>query len=306
MFGNKKHILTDGAQAIAVVTDVGYAKVMGMAVARNYNYKLELTLMVRPDNDTPFEAHVTGYFAQFSQPSVGDQFWVRYDPQDHSKVEIDTEKIAAANAAAEANAAAMAASALPADLAATGIPGRASVVDVQKTPAGTLVDCAVTVSIRLIDGSPAYRASCHVPLAPDQADRVIPGQTIVTVRADPTDHNRIALSLAEPTPVVTVTDPSAIEPAARALRDGDPCRVVLLLHQRQWLKTPEGDELYACKVRVTSDSSEFQVFVPVPAGSESLLVDGSELPAKRLALEPNVLTIDWAAAQAENPAVSLA
>src|SRR5579864_6430229 len=104
MFGNKKHTLTQGAQAIAVVTDVGYATVMGMTVARNYNYKLELTLMVRPDNEAPFEAHVSGYFAQFSQPSVGDQFWVRYDPQDHSKVEIDTDKIAADNAAAEANA----------------------------------------------------------------------------------------------------------------------------------------------------------------------------------------------------------
>lgn len=306
MFGNKKNVLSQGAQAIAVVTNVEYAKVMGMTVARNYNYKLELTLMVRPDNEAPFEAHVSGYFAQFSQPSVGDQFWVRYDPQDHTKIEIDTDKIAADNAAAEANAAAMAASALPADLATNGIPGRASVVDVTKTPAGSLVDCLVTVGVRLVDGTPSYRASCHVPLSPDQAERVIPGQTIVTVRADPADHNRIALSLSEPTPVVTVTDPAVIDPPARALQGGDPCRVVLLLHQRQWLKTPDGDEIYASKVRVTSDGSEFQVFIPVPPGAESLLVDGSELPARRLSLEPNVLAIDWVAAQTENPSLSLA
>jgi hypothetical protein len=307
MFGSKKkNILTQGASAIGVVTDVEYAKVAGMTVAQNYNYKLDLTLMVRPDNQAPFEAHVKGYFAQFSQPSVGDQFWVRYDPEDHSKVEIDTAKIAAANAAAEASAAAMAASALPADLASNGIPGRASVVDVQKSPAGNLIDCAVTVNIRLIDGTPAYRASCHVPLSPDQAEKVIPGQTIVTVRADPSDHNRIALSLTEDTPVVPVGDPSVLDGPTRALIQGDPCRVVLLLHQRQWLSTPDGSELYATKLRVTSDGSELQAFVVVPAGAEGLMVDGSELPAKRLALEPNVIAIDWDAARAENPAASVA
>jgi hypothetical protein len=37
-----------------------------------------------------------------------------------------------------------------------------------------------------------------------------------------------------------------------------------------------------------------------------MMVDGSELPARRLALEPNVLTIDWTAAQAEHPSASLA
>jgi hypothetical protein len=307
MFGSKKkNLMTHGASAIGVVTNVEYAKVAGMTVARNYNYKLDLTLMVRPDDGAPFEGHVSGYFAQFSQPSVGDQFWVRYDPDDHSKVEIDTAKIAASNAAAEASAAAMAASAVPADLAANGVPGRASVVDVQKTPAGNLIDCLVTVNVRLIDGTPPYKASCHTPLAPDQAERVIPGQTIVTVRADPTNHDRIALSLTEPTPVVPVSDPSVVDGPMRALAQGDPCRVVLLAHQRQWLSTPDGSELYATKMRVTSDNSELQAFVPVPAGSEALMVDGSELPAKRLALEPNVLTIDWTAVQAEHPSSSLA
>lgn len=306
MLGMKKrNTLTEGAQANAVVTNVEYAKVMGMAVARNYNYKLELTLMVRPDDEAPFEAHVSGYFAQFSQPSVGDQFWVRYDPQDHSNVVIDEQRIAATNAAAEANAAAIAASAVPADLAASGILARAGLVDVQKTPAGNLVDCAITVGVRMIDGTPSYRASCHVPLSPDQAEKMIPGQTIMTARVDPNDHSRIAVSLTEPTPVVPVTDPAVLDPPARAMAGGDPCRVMLLLHQRQWLRTPDGAEIYASKVRVTSDSSEFQVFVPVPAGAEALMVDGSELPARRLALEPNVLTIDWAAAQAENPALSL-
>jgi hypothetical protein len=298
VFGSKKRVLSEGTQSIAVVTHVDYAKVLGMTQARNYNYKLDLTLMVRPENDAPFEAHVQGYFSQYSQPSVGDQFWVRYSPDDKTKVEIDEKQIASDNAAYEAQAAAAAASAVPADLAANGIPGRGTLVDVQKTPAGSLVNCAVTVGVRLIDGTPPYRASLQVPLSPDQAEMLIPGQTFVTVRADPSNHQRVALSLQEDTPVVTINDAAATEPAARALREGAPCRVTILAHGRQWLKTPDGDELYAVKVRVDTDGSEFQVNDPVPAGGVALLQDGVQLPARRLVTEPNVLAIDWAAAGA--------
>src|SRR5581483_803618 len=146
-------------------------------------------------------------------------------------------RIAADNAAYEAQVAAQAASAVPADLAAGGILGRGAIVDVQKTPAGPLVSCAVTVSVRLVDGSDPYRASCHIPLTADQAEQLAPGATFVTVRADPGDRSRIAISLTEETPVVTLTDARALEPAARALADGMPCEVTVLLHGRQWLKT---------------------------------------------------------------------
>jgi hypothetical protein len=74
--------------------------------------------------------------------------------------------------------------------------------------------------------------------------------------------------------------------------------VTILAHQRQWLKTPDGDEFYAAKVRVSSDGSEFQVNLAVPAVATALLQDGAELPARRLATEPNVLAVDWAVAQA--------
>lgn len=299
MLGSKKkHILTEGAQAMAVVTAVNYAKVAGMTIARNYNYKLDLTLMVRPDNDTAFESHVSDYFSQYSQPSIGDQFWVRYDPDDKSKVEIDTAKIAASNAAFEAQATAAVASAVPPDLATNGILGRGAIVDVVKTPTGGLVDCAVTVGVRLVDGTDPYRANCHVLLTPDQAEQVIAGSTYTTVRADPNNHSRIALSLEEETPVVTVNDPRVLDPPERALREGQPCKVTVLLHQRQWLKSPAGDELYAIKVRVDTDSSEFQVNLPVPASALSALQDGAQFAAKRLVAEPNVLAIDWAASLA--------
>jgi hypothetical protein len=299
--GNKRHILAEGTQALAVVTDVNYAKVAGMTVAQNYNYKLKLTLMVKPEGEAPFEAFYSDYFPQFAQPQVGTEYWVRYDPADHTKVELDLAQIAADNAAYDAQVAAQTASAVPADLAAGGILGRGAIVDVQKTQVGPLVNCAVTVGVRLVDGTDPYRANCNIPLAPPQAEKLVAGSTFVTVRADAHDHSRIAISLTEETPVVTVSDPRALEPPARALRDGRPCRVTVLAHQRQWLQTPTGEEFYAIKVRVDYDSSEFQVNQPVPAASAAALQDGMEFAAKRLVAEPNVLAIDWAAAAATTP-----
>jgi len=302
MLGSKKRqVLTDGSSAMAVTTHVEYAKVLGgMTVQRNDQYKLQLTVMVRPENDAPFEAKVSGYFPQYAQPSTGDQFWVRYDPSDHSKIEIDTARIAVANAAYETQAAEAAATSLPPDLAANGILGRATLKDAQQTPMGQLIDCLVTLNIRLIDGSPPFVASCHATLAPENAAKLVPAQTFLPVRVDPQNHARVAVSLAEEIPVVPIFDPTVIDPPARALREGDPCRVQILLFGRQFLATPDGSELYATKVRVTDDGSEFQIFLPVPAASVSLLQVGAELPARRLATEPNVLTVDWTAAAAEH------
>jgi len=206
------------------------------------------------------------------------------------------------NSAYEAQIAAQAVSAVPADLAANGVLGRGAVVDVQKTQVGPLVDCAVTVGVRLIDGTEPYRANCNIALAPQDAERLVPGGTFVTVRADPHDHSRVAISLTEETPVVTITDPRALEPSERALRDGAACRVTVLAHQRQWLASPAGDELYAIKVRVDSDLAEFQINQPVPAAVAASLRDGMEFAARRLVAEPNVLAIDWTATPAAAPA----
>jgi hypothetical protein len=286
--------LESGTQALAVVTDV-----RDTGVTVNNNPRVKLTLQVQPEGQAGFETTKTKTVSRVSIPSIGDRYYVRFSPDDPSKVEFDEARVKEVNQAAKANVAEAAASAVPPDLAASGMPGRATIVDVQKSPTGALVDCAVTVSIRLIDGTPPYQATCHISVAPDTAARLIPHQTFVTVRADPQNHQRVALSLTEPTPVVTITDSDVIDPPERALREGEPCRAVVLLHQRQWLKTPAGDELYATKVRVTADGSEFQIFLPVPAAATALLQDGKELPAKRLAAEPNVLTVDWPAALAE-------
>jgi hypothetical protein len=184
---------------------------------------------------------------------------------------------------------------------ASGIIGRGAVVDVQKTQAGPLVKCAVTVGVRLVDGTDPYRATCNIALAPSLAEQLVPGSTFVKVRADAHDHSRVTISLIEEIPVVTISDPRALEPPVRALRDGRPCRVTVLAHARQWLQTPAGDELYAITVRVDYDRSEFQINQPVPAASAATLQDGQEFAARRLVAEPNVLAIDWAAAATTTP-----
>jgi hypothetical protein len=185
---------------------------------------------------------------------------------------------------------------IPADLAANGILGRGALVDVYKQFApGGLIQCTMTVGVRLVDGTPSYRATVEALLAQSEADMLLPGQTFMTVRADPNDHSRVVLSLADETPVVTINDPAVLEPTAQALREGAPIQVTVVVFQRQWLASPEGHELYAIKVRVP-EGSELQINVPVPVTAMHLLQNGATLPAKRLPADPNVIAIDWAAA----------
>jgi hypothetical protein len=292
MFGNKKKkILAGGTQAQAVVSGV-----QDTGVTINENPRVKLTLQVQPEGGMPFEVTKKTTVSRVSIPRVGDQFVVRYDPADTSNVEFDTAAVAQANQAAEAAMMQAAAARVPGDLLTGGTLGRGACVDVQKTPTGQLVTCLVTVGVRLVDGTPSYRATTQISLTPDNAKRLIPGQTLFTVRADPNNHQRIAISLSEPTPSVVIDDPAVVDPPARALREGTPCQVQIVAHAEQFLRLPTGEDLFATKVRVVDDGSEFQVFVPVPAAAVPMFSDGATLPARRILAEPSVLAVDWAAA----------
>jgi hypothetical protein len=295
VFGNKKkeNILEHGAQARAVVVDVADT---GMTI--NNNPRVQLTLQVQPEGQAPFEARKKLTVSRVAIPSIGDTYFVRFDPANPSEVEFDTAKAEALNNAAKAQLAEVAASAVPTDLMQNGILGRGALVSVEKNPIGDLIDCAMTVGVRLVDGTPSYQAQTRLSLSPETAERLVPHQTLFTVRADPTDHSRIAASLQQDTPTVTISDPSVVDPPARAMHDGVPCRVKIIAHGSQFLRLPTGEVLYATKVQVVGEVNEFQIFLPVPDSSAGLLQDGAELPAKRLAAEPNVLTVDWAAASA--------
>ncbi len=291
--GKKKKILAEGVQARAVILNV---QDTGMTI--NDNPRVKLTLQVQPEGGPPFEVSKKQTVSRVAIPRPGDEYLVRYDPSDPSNVEFDAAAVQQANAAVEAQVAEAAAAQVPSDLAANGILGRGACVDVTKTPVGQLIDCAMTVGVRLVDGTPPYRTTCHLSLSAENAERIIPGQTLFTVRADPNNHQRIAASISEPTPTVTVTDSSVVDTPGRALREGVPCRVKVIAHAQQFLRTPAGDDLYATKLQVLDDGSELQVFLPVPAAATATAIfsDGAELPAKRVLIEPNVLTVDWAAA----------
>jgi hypothetical protein len=292
--GKKKKLLAEGIQAQAVVINV---QDTGMTI--NDNPRVKLTFQVQPEGGAPFEAAKKVTVSRVSIPRVGDKYIVRYDPADTSNIEFDSAAVQQVNAAAETELAQAAASQVPPDLAVNGILGRGACVEVQKNPIGQLIDCAMTVGVRLVDGTPSYRANTRISLTAENAAKLLPGQTTFTVRADPQNHQRIAVSLAEPTPVVTITDAAVVDPPARALREGQPCRIVIEAHAQQFLRLPSGEDLYATKVRVVNDGSELQIFLPVPSSSVALLQDGKELPAKRVPADPSVLTVDWAAAQSE-------
>ena len=89
-----------------------------------------------------------------------------------------------------------------------------------------------------------------------------------------------------------------VDRPARALREGTSCQVQLVAWAEQFLHLPTGESLVAAKLRVLDDGTELQAFVPVPATAAPRLVDGAVLPAKRLPLEPQVITIDWEAVPA--------
>src|SRR6185437_11632975 len=181
--GKKKKILSEGVQARAIVLGVADT---GMTI--NDNPRVKLTLQVQPEGQPPFQAEKKVTVSRVSIPSPGDSYIVRYDPTDPSNVEFDTAAAAQANASAQTKIAEAAAAQVPADLAATGILGRGALIDVQKTPVGSLVDCAMTVGVRLVDGTPSYRAQCRVSLSAENAARIIAQQTLFTVRADPQNH----------------------------------------------------------------------------------------------------------------------
>jgi hypothetical protein len=125
------------------------------------------------------------------------------------------------------------------------------------------------------------------------------------VRVDPADHSRIALSLAEAPPTVTIAatgDPNTGS-AARILEYGVPCKAVIVQSQPLGMRNPRGDDMYAFMLTVMAEGRppyQIQVGNPVPAAAQPLLYPGNTVPAKRMADgDERELVIDWQAALAQ-------
>jgi hypothetical protein len=186
--------------------------------------------------------------------------------------------------------------------------GRGIIVSVQQTSVSTGADfdpshvCVFTVEVAL-DNEPRYTATCRQAVrATILPQLMMPGAT-VAVRVDPNDHSRIALSLGEQAPTVTMSgnDPNTGS-AQRILDDGEPCKAVIVASQPLGMRSRKGDDMYAFALTILAEGRppyQIQVGNPVPAAAVPLLYPGNTVPAKRM---PNgddrEVVIDWQAALA--------
>ena len=122
------------------------------------------------------------------------------------------------------------------------------------------------------------------------------------MRVDPDDHSRIALSLGEEPPTVTMASSGDANTgsAARILEYGVPCKAVIVQSQPMGMRSPSRLDMYAFVLTVMADGRapyQVQVGNPVPADAVPLVYPGSTVPAKRLPDgEDHEIVIDWAAA----------
>jgi hypothetical protein len=199
---------------------------------------------------------------------------------------------------------------VPRELLENGLLGRGIIVSIKQTSVSTGADfdpshvCVFEVEVSL-DDVPRYLATCRqavrATLLPQLA---MPGAT-VAVRVDPNDHSRIALSLGEDPPTVTMASSGDANTgsAARILEYGVPCKAVIVQSQPMGMRSSTGKDMYAFLLTVMVDGRapyQVQVGNPVPADAVPLVYPGSTVPAKRMADgDDHEIVIDWDAALAQ-------
>ena len=199
---------------------------------------------------------------------------------------------------------------VPKELLQNGALGRGIIVSIQQTSVSTGVDfdpshvCVFTVEVAL-DNVPRYTATCRqaVP-ATVLPQLMMPGAT-VAVRVDPNDHSRIALSLGEEPPNVTMASSGDANTgsAARILEYGVPCKAVIVQSQPMGMRSSTGKEMYAFVLTVMAEGRapyQTQVGNPVPSDALPLVYPGNAVPAKRMPDgADHEIVIDWDAALAQ-------
>jgi len=199
---------------------------------------------------------------------------------------------------------------VPKELLQNGQLGRGIIVSIQQTSVSTGVDfdpshvCVFTVEVAL-DNVPRYTATCRQAVrATVLPQLMMPGAT-VAVRVDPNDRSRIALSLGEEPPTVTMASSGDANAgsAARILEYGVSCRAVIVQSQPMGMRSSTGKDMYAFVLTVMAEGRtpyQTQVGNPVPTDAVPLVYPGNTLPAKRMPDgADHEIVIDWDAALAE-------
>ena len=205
---------------------------------------------------------------------------------------------------------------VPKELLQNGQLGRGIIVSIQQTSVSTGVDfdpshvCVFTVEVAL-DDVPRYTATCRQAVrATVLPQLMMPGAT-VAVRVDPNDRSRIALSLGDEPPTVTMASSGDANTgsAARILAYGVPCRAVIVQSQPMGMRSSTGKDMYAFVLTVMASGRapyQTQVGNPVPTDAVPLVYPGNTLPAKRMPDgADHEIVIDWDAALAQAATTSV-
>lgn len=199
---------------------------------------------------------------------------------------------------------------VPKELLQNGLLGRGVIVSIQQTSVSTGVDfdpshvCVFTVEVAL-DNVPRYTATCRQAVRATVLPQLMTPGATVAVRVDPNDRSRIALSLAEEPPTVTMAssgDPNTGS-AAQILEYGVPCRAVIVQAQPMGMRSSSGKDMYAFVLTVMAKGKapyQTQVGNPVPADAVPLVYPGNTVPAKRMPDgADHEIVIDWDEALAQ-------
>jgi hypothetical protein len=191
-----------------------------------------------------------------------------------------------------------------------GLLGRGIVVGVQQTSVSTGADpdpshvCVFTVEVAL-DNVVRYTATCRQAVRASILPQLVMPGAMVALRVDPKDHDRIALSLGEEPPTVTIAGSGDRQtgPAELILEQWAPCVAVIVQTQSLGMRSPNGDDLYAFGLTVVPEGRppyQIQVGSAVPAAALPLLYPGTTVPAKRMPDgDDREFVIDWEGAIAQ-------
>ena len=186
-------------------------------------------------------------------------------------------------------------------LIASGTLGRADLlgIDVSGTTmqfGNGLVERKCTFTLQVyVDGKPPYQATCTQRVQEVYIPQLIPGQTVLAVRVDPADQNKVAIDFASEVPNVTVAAGEGHNSAAWILANGSDANVVLVANQPLGLTSSAGDPVQALTLTIDKGADSYQVQVGngVPNSALPLLFPGSKLYAK-IGDGPNDVVVDWA------------
>lgn len=204
---------------------------------------------------------------------------------------------------------------VPKELLEHGLLGRGIIVSIQQTSVSTGADfnpahvCVFTVEVAL-DDVPRYTATCRQAVRATILPQLMTPGATVAVRVDPNDRSRIALSLGEEPPTVTMTsaDPNTGS-AAQILEYGVSCRAVIVQSQPMGMRNPSGKDMYAFLLTVMAEGRppyQTQVGNPVPADAVPLLYPGNTVPARRMPDgADHEIVIDWDAVLAQAEAATV-